>query len=306
VNEKQLKNISQSVRQRLLNISRQQNVDFGVVLTNYALERFLYRLSCSDYRNRFVLKGAVLFRIWSDEPHRATRDLDLLAFGDPAAAEISRLFGDVCNLSLQDDGVQFQPESIRTEDISDAQEYGGLRIRLNALIAGARVPVKIDIGFGDAVTPPPEEMRYPTILDFPAPVIRTYPRETVVAEKLHAMVALGIANSRMKDFYDIYSLAGNYEFDGTRLCSAIRSTFERRTTVIPVTVPIALTLEFSQDDLKMSQWRAFVNGGNVRQVSLTLTEVVETLGSFLLPAMNAASQGQQFAATWVPPGPWEQ
>ncbi len=203
MSEKSLKNISQSVRQRLLNVSRQQDVDFGVVLTNYALERLLYRLSRSDYKDKFVLKGAMLFRIWSDEPHRATRDLDLLAFGDPATAEIGSLFRDICNLSTEDDGVEFQSDSIRIDDIRDAQEYGGSRVRLNAVIAGARVPLQIDIGFGDAVTPSPEDTQYPTILDFPAPVIRAYSRETVIAEKFHAMVTHGIANSRMKDFYDI-------------------------------------------------------------------------------------------------------
>ncbi len=306
MSERTRRGVGHSVRQRLLNISRQRGVDYGSMLTNYALERFLYRLGCSEHGDRFVLKGAMLFRLWSDEPHRATQDLDLLAFGNPAAAEILLLFQEICDAKTDDDGVDFHSHSLRIEDIRGEQEYGGLRVRLLASIAGARVPLKIDVGFGDALTPPAESTRYPVVLDFPAPVIRAYARETAIAEKLHAMVVLGIANSRMKDFYDIYSLAQNYQFDASTLCSAITATFGRRSTAIPATTPIALSDEFSQDTVKVGQWRAFIAGGTVRQASVTLVEVIDVIGAFLLPPMLAASRGQRFTGTWVPPGPWDQ
>lgn len=298
------KNLGASVRQRLLNLSRASGTDFVVTLSNYALERLLYRLSCSQHRDRFVLKGAMLFRIWSDEPHRATRDMDLLAFGSPATEEIARIFREACRLEVDDDGVAFQPESVRTEDIREAQEYDGIRVRMTAMISQARASLKIDVGFGDAVVPHAEETPYPTLLDFPAPTIRAYARETVIAEKFHAMVSLGIANSRMKDFYDLYALATSCEFSGSVICSAIRATFERRTTPMPSAAPIALTTEFSKDTTKMTQWRAFVTGGSVGKASSDLSEVVAMLGLFLLPPVNSLSAGQSFEKKWVPPGPW--
>lgn len=301
---KNAKDIGASIRQRLLNLSRASNTTFQDVLEDYARERFLYRLSCSAHKDRFVLKGAMLFRMWSDEPHRATRDLDLLAFGDPAATAMRSLFRDICGAVTEDDGVVFDVGSISVEETREEEEYGGLRVRLTAWLAGARIPLKIDVGFGDAVTPSAAELTYPAMLDMAAPIIQAYPRETVIAEKLHAMTVLGMANSRMKDFYDIHSLATGYPFDGSLLCSAIQATFERRSTVIPAAALIALTSEFSQDSLKASQWRAFVGGGRVRQSSLALGQVVEVLGSFLLPPIVAARQGQRFDETWVPPGPW--
>lgn len=298
------KSVGASVRQRLLNLSRASGTDFVVTLSNYALERLLYRLSCSQHRDRFVLKGAMLFRIWSEEPHRATRDMDLLAYGSPAAEEIAGVFREACALEVQDDGVLFQHESVLAEDIREAQEYDGIRVRITAMIAGARVSLKIDVGFGDAVVPAAEETRYPTLLGFPAPQIKAYARETVIAEKFHAMVSLGIANSRMKDFYDLYALATSCEFSGSVICSAIHATFERRSTQVPSAVPVALTAEFSQDPTKMTQWRAFVTGGSVSIESFDLSEVVVTLGSFLLPPVKSLFVGQPFDKKWVPPGPW--
>ena len=299
-----LKNVGASIRQRLLNLSRESGTDFVVTLSDYALERLLYRLSCSRHKDKFVLKGAMLFRIWSDEPHRATRDMDLLAFGNPAAEEIAGLFREICELSVEDDGVEFQLGTMRVEEIREAQEYGGVRIRLVALIAGARVPLQIDVGFGDAVVPPAEELLYPTLLEFPAPRIRAYPRETVIAEKFHAMVSLGIANSRMRDFHDIYWLATSCELSGNTTCSAIKATFRHRSTPIPFDPPIALTHEFSRDPTKMSQWRAFITGGSVKDASVSLGEVIDLLRDFLLPPVRFAFNGQPFVSNWSPPGPW--
>ncbi|MEI6915014.1 MAG: nucleotidyl transferase AbiEii/AbiGii toxin family protein [Armatimonadota bacterium] len=288
----------------MLHLSRKTGTDFGVTLTNYAFERLLYRLSCSPHRERFVLKGAMLFRIWSGDPHRATRDMDLMAFGNPAADDIAGLFREMCTLDLEDDGVIFQEGRIRTEEIRETQEYDGVRVKLIAQIAGARIPLQIDVGFGDAVVPPAEEMLYPTLLGFPAPQIKTYTRETVIAEKFQSMVSLGIANSRLKDFYDIYWLASSYGFSGQSVGSAIRATFERRSTSIPSVPPIALTEEFSGDPAKVNQWRAFITGRGVKTVSADLDEVVVLLRQFLLPPSQYLVTGEPFGKNWFPPGPW--
>jgi predicted nucleotidyltransferase component of viral defense system len=299
-------NIGASVRQRLLNISRNSDNDFVVTLTDYALERLLYRLSRSQHKDRFVLKGAMLFRIWSDEPHRATRDLDLLAFGSPFAEDIAGLFREICEFLVEDDGVQYKPDSIRTEEIRETQEYDGVRVKLIALISGARVPLQIDVGFGDSVVPPATEIAYPTLLDFPAPRIRVYSRETVIAEKFHAMVTLGIVNSRMKDFHDIYTLATTCRFSGSVICSAIKATFESRSMQIPQNPPIALTEEFSKDSSKITQWSAFITNGSVKTASVDLSEVIELLHLFLLPPIHYLFKGEPFDSNWVPPGPWSQ
>jgi len=299
-------NIGASVRQRLLNISRNSGNDFVVTLTNYALERLLYRLSCSQHKDQFVLKGAMLFRIWSNEPHRATRDLDLLAFGSPLIENISNLFREICEFVVEDDGVQYKLDSIRTEEIRETQEYDGVRVKLIALISAARVPLQIDVGFGDSVVPPATEIVYPTLLDFPAPRIRVYSRETVIAEKFHAMVTLGIANSRMKDFHDIYTLATTCRFSGNVICSAIKATFETRSIEIPHNPPIALTEEFSKDSSKITQWRAFITSGSVKTDSVDFNHVIKLLHLFLLPPIHSLLRGEPFDSNWDPPGPWSQ
>lgn len=198
----------------------------------------------------------------------------------------------------------FRTETIHAEQIKEDEEYQGLRIRLEARLGNARIPIQIDIGFGDAVTPGPEEITYPTLLDFPAPVVQAYPRETVVAEKFQAMVRLGIANSRMKDFYDLWMLAGQFEFQGAILCDGIRATFDRRKTTLPAEPPLALTSEFAEDSAKKTQWQAFLRKGNLAAAGILLTDVIDTLAGFLMPPVDSIVRGETFGATWHPPGPW--
>jgi len=199
---KPVKNIGASIRARLLALAQQKNQVFDVLLTRYVLERFLYRLSRSDFGDRFVLKGAMLLTTWFDEPHRPTRDIDLLGFGDPAADPMLAVFRTICAIQV-DDGVVFDLDGLRVDQIREELEYGGLRLRTTATLAGARINVVVDIGFGDATEPGLEEIDLSVLLDQPAPHLRSYPRETVVAEKFQAMVMLGLANTRLKDFYDI-------------------------------------------------------------------------------------------------------
>lgn len=229
------RNIGASVRARLLERAREQKADFQILLTRYTLERLLYRLSLSAYRDRFILKGAMLFSTWVETPFRPTRDLDLLGRGPADVQSIAEAFRAVCSVSVPDDGVEFDIARLEAAPIREDLKYGGVRIRTTALIDRARIPVQIDVGFGDAITPAPREIDYPVLLDAPAPRLLAYPLETVVAEKFEALVTRGIANSRLKDFYDLYLIAQTFPLETVHLAEAVRRTFERRGTVLPTT-----------------------------------------------------------------------
>lgn len=280
------RNVGASVRARLQNLAAQKGQVFDILLTRYALERFLYRLSCSQFAGQFVLKGAMLMTTWFDEPHRPTRDLDLLGFGDSGADPMLAVFRSILATPVDDDGIAFDIAGLRVEQIREELAYGGLRLRTTATLAGARINVVIDIGFGDAVEPGLEEIDLPVLLDLPAPHLRAYPRETVIAEKFQAMVLLGRANSRMKDFYDIWILFKSYRFEDERLARAIAATFARRKTAIPEQVPDALTAAFAADPSKQQQWNAFVR--NLNSVPVTLDQVVQELDAFLMPVSRQA------------------
>jgi len=275
------------------------------VLNRYGLERWLYRLSRSPHRDRFVLKGAMLFTLWSKEPHRKTRDLDLLGFGAKSIPEWEQVFRQVCLMEVEPDGLEMLADSVRGEIIRVEEEYAGTRIKLIAMLGKARIPLQIDVGFGDAVTPAPQEISFPTMLDFPAPSLRAYRPETVIAEKFHAMVDLGLRNTRMKDFYDVWKLSQQFEFDGETMVEAIRATFSRRQTALPAGVPLALSDKFASDPLKMSQWAAFLRKSALKDQETRLVEVVNLLEGFLLPALEAAQTGERFACRWVSGGSWE-
>jgi predicted nucleotidyltransferase component of viral defense system len=279
------RNIGASVRARLLNLAKQRNQPLDLLLTRYVLERFLYRLASTKHRDRFVLKGAMLMRTWLDEPFRPTRDLDLLGFGDAEPTGLLNIFKEICAIAAPD-AVVFDIPSLSIDLIREETEYGGLRIKGNATVDGARVRVLIDVAFGDAIEPGLEEAELPVLLDFPAPRLRSYPREAVIAEKLQAMVVLGRANSRMKDFYDIWVLAQSYEFEGEALARAIAATFARRKTDIPAEPPDALSLAFATDTFKQEQWAAFIRDVAVRPDSLA--EVVQRVADFLTPHIAGA------------------
>jgi predicted nucleotidyltransferase component of viral defense system len=276
------RNVGASVRARLLDLAKERNQPFDLLLTRYVLERFLYRLSQSKHRDRFVLKGAILMTTWLGDPHRPTRDLDLLGFGDPDPEAMIAVFREVCALEA-DDAVLFDTNGLTVDRIRDEQEYGGLRLKSTATVDGARVRVVVDIGFGDAVVPGVEEMELPVLLDQPAPRLRAYPRETVIAEKFQAMVVLGRANSRMKDFHDIWALKRSFTFNGDVLARAIAATFARRTTEIPAERPDALSRAFAEDPLKQRQWGAFLQDVAVKPTG-SLADVLDELVDFLMPA----------------------
>lgn len=300
------RNIAASVRQRLLNASRARHEDFQVTLTRYALERLLYRLSKSAHRDQFIIKGAMLFSAWNEVPHRPTRDLDLLSFGTSDISRLEGMFREIVNTEVEPDGLEFFAESVHGGRIKEDQEYEGVRLNIQARLEQARLSLQIDIGFGDAVTPPPEEIEYPTLLsDSPAPCLRAYSRYSVVAEKFQAMVMLGIANTRMKDFFDVWTLARSFDFDGCVLCQAMKVTFERRETELPSTAPLALTPEFYEDRTKQSQWNAFLKRSQQAAQSATLEEVAAVLRDFLLPPASAVVEGKPFYARWTPTSGWQ-
>lgn len=282
--------IAASARARLLNLSRASGQPFDLVLTRYVLERLLYRLGRSGHRDRFVLKGAMLLTTWLAHGDRGTRDLDLLAYGDAGEARIGGVFREIMATPVDDDGVTFDGEGLRLEPIREGDDYGGTRLRTTATLAGARVPVVVDIAFGDSTAPGLEEIDYPVLLDQAAPRLLAYAPETVIAEKLQAMVTLGRANTRMKDFYDVWSLAGRPEgHDPARLVVAIRATFARRRTPLPEGLPDALTPDFGSDLDKQRQWAAFV--ADIGDAPRDLAAVIAALAAFAEPLLSAARLG---------------
>ena len=303
--KRRITDVGASVRQRLLNLAKQRNEDFGLVLSRYAIQRLLYRLSRSPYAEDFILKGAQLFSLWTELPHRTTRDLDLLSQGSPALDRLETVFRNVCEQHVDlPDGLTFEASSVRTETIREAAPYDGVRVLVGYEIGGARDRLQIDIGFGDAVIPAPEMATIPALLDMPAPRLRVYPMEAVVAEKYEAMVSLGMANSRMKDFYDVWALARRFAFSGDRLCQAIRATFTRRKTPVPVDLPVALSSDFSSDREKQVQWRAFL-GRSRLPAEPDLDAVVDELRGFLWQPTSALAADESFPMAWSPAKRWQ-
>ena len=291
-------NLSASVLARLLNLAKQRGDDYNLLLNRYALERLLCRVATSPHTDRFLLKGALLFALWYDEPHRPTRDADLLGFGPADAASLIDTFRDIASIELND-GIAFDRHSVRADPIREDKRYGGLRVRLTGRIGTVRCVLQIDVGFGDAVTPEPQATLLPVLLaDLPAPKLRVYPAYTVIAEKYHAMVVLGLANSRMKDFYDIAVIAQRTELDGATLARAIAATFARRMTPLPAQTPAALTTEFSGDNAKQSQWQAFLTRSRISAADLPKT--VALLNTLLWPATQVAASNSNATAVWKP------
>ncbi len=277
-------NVAASVRARLLNLSKTRGENFDLLLNRYASERLLFRLSQSPYRERFVLKGATLFALWPGGAHRPTRDLDFLGTGDPSVEAIGATFRAVIATPVEADGLVFAPEQVTAQRIKEDQDYEGVRVQMMVLLLQTQIRVQIDVGFGDVMTPDAIETEYPTLLGQSAPRLRVYPRETVVAEKFEAMVKLGENNSRMKDFYDVWTLSRAGDFDTALLTRAVRATFERRGTPIPAEIPLALSNSFGQDERKIVQWGAFCSKSGVEAPPFPI--LIEELRAFLWPLIS--------------------
>jgi len=275
------KNLAASVRQRLLNLSRERGLVFDVVLVTYGLERLIYRLSISSHRDRFILKGGMLVTLWIVDENRVTRDADFTAFGDSNEDQLKTVFTEILNLAF-DDGLNFDTDALIALPIREGQEYGGVRLKTTAYLGKTRIPITIDIGFGDAITDPEYTIDYPSLLDMPTADIRAYPPASVIAEKFQAIVTLGLANGRMKDYYDLWAIPNAMLIDPAELDAAILATFERRGTAIPRGVPIGLSNEFVTDAQKTQQWEAYA--GSIDLEGLTLETVIETIWSYIGPS----------------------
>jgi predicted nucleotidyltransferase component of viral defense system len=281
-------NMAASVRQRLHNVATERREDFEQVLVRYALERLLYRLSISGYADRFVLKGALLFRLWFDLEQRPTRDADFLGLGSAEPEALAAIFRELATMKVQpEDGLTFDTDSVIAEDIRKVAGYPGVRVSLKAMLANARIPVQCDIGFGDAVTPDPSFEHYPTLLDLPAPKLRVYPLETVIAEKLEAVVKFGAFNSRLKDYFDLWVLMRYERVDPDMVVRAVRATFARRGTPLPAETPAGLTNEFARS--RQPAWQAFARRSGLQAPELA--DTVTALRAYAGGVFDAARRG---------------
>ena len=296
--------LAQSVQVRLVRHAKMLGVDPNLILTRFAMERFLYRLSRSPEVERFVLKGALLLLVWLGETIRPTRDADLLGFGDLSDEALARTFREVCAVGVEPDAMVYLPDSIRVAAIRPEDAYGGKRVTLQSRLGQARLRVQVDVGIGDAVIPEPVWLDYPCLLDLPRARLRAYRPETAIAEKFHAMVTLGSKNSRMRDFFDIDALAARQSFDGQALVDALWATFERRRTDVPSGLPLALTPAFPASSEKQAQWAGFVKKNRLSSAPADLGQVVERLALFLAPVVTAAQRCAAMDLVWPPGGPW--
>jgi len=298
------RDVGASVRQRLLNQSRAHERPFQELLQYFAMERFLYRLAQSPFSDRFVLKGALLLTAWRAPLSRPTMDIDLAGRTSNELDHIAELVGAVCEIVTEPDGIEFNRASIEVSRIKEDADYEGVRVRFHATLAQARIPMQIDIGFGDVIVPGPTEIEYPTLLDFPAPVVQAYPREAVIAEKVEALTKLGLLNSRMKDYYDLALLSRMYPFEAQHLIEAIVATCRHRGTRIEAE-PIGLTEAFYADAARATQWRAFLRRSRFPEESGDLEKLVAEVHRFAFPLLAAAANEKPFKAHWPADGPWE-
>jgi hypothetical protein len=297
-------NTAASIRARLTNQAKANHRPFQEVLQHYGLERLLYRLAQSPHRGRFLLKGALLLNAWNAPISRPTRDIDLLGYAENDVAVMEAMFREICDVDVVDDGLRFDAKALVGRRVKEDADYQGVRLTFVAFLEKARIPMQIDIGFGDVVSPSPDERDYPTLLDLPAPNLRMYPRETVIAEKFEAMVQLGTLNTRMKDFFDIWLLASQFNFTGPELAQAIRKTFANRGTQLDAN-PIALTPSFTAAEGTQKQWTAFLKRSQLDNAPKNLDDARERLRSFVLPPTTALLAAQDFSASWSAPGPWQ-
>ncbi len=298
-------NIAASVRQRLHNKARETGRPFSELLQYFAMERFLYRLAKSTHADKFILKGALMFAAWQAPVARPTMDIDLLGITDNGVDAIVAVARDICVQAVEADGLVFDPDSVGGERIVEDADYGGVRVRFRGTLGTARVSMQLDIGFGDVVVPKPKMADYPTILDLPAPRLRGYSRESAVAEKFEAMVKLGVLNSRVKDFFDIWLLSRQFDFDGGTMALAMRETFVTRGTTIP-SKPVAFTDDFANTAPRQTQWQGFVRKNRLQNAPASFADIVEAIADFLGPITRALATGEGFQGAWKAPGPWRQ
>ncbi len=303
MSKKIIKDMGASIRQKLLNLSQQTKRPFNEVLTYYMIERFIDRLSKSPYKNRFVLKGALMFVVWDLSDTRATRDIDLLGKTQNSVENLTQIIQEICRIECLEDAAIFMADSVECQPIQEQNEYQGIRAYFNGELAKARTRMQIDIGFGDIVFPKPSDVNYPTMLGMTSPAILGYTPETLIAEKTHAMVRHGLRNSRMKDYFDVWVLSNQFVFEGAHLAEAIQKTFSQREMEITDTTTQIFD-ELVADNTKKAQWNSFVSNNVLTIVPDTFEEVIDRLKSFIQPIFEYSSRGKPFSSSWQCPGPW--
>lgn len=299
---REIKNLPASIQSRLMVLARNSQRPYDEMLKYYTIERFLYRLSRSKYKDKFLLKGALLFQAWGMSKFRPTRDIDLLGYTANRIDTMAQIVREICSQEVEADGIIFDPKSVRGERITEDADYEGVRIRFQGHLGKTRLHLQIDVGFADVVSPSPTKLKYPALLAMPAAELRGYPAESVVAEKLQAMVVLGMVSSRMKDFYDLWVMASRFTFRGASLQKAILQTFENRSTPVSIDIP-ALTDRFAME--KQEQWQAFLSRSMLKDAPTKLSDVIQLLYDFLIPVLDTSLKSKPFPRTWKAGGPWK-
>jgi len=302
--KKPVKDVSASVRARLMNLARSTGRDLQEIAIRYAVERFLARLAESEHRDRFVLKGAMLYIPWKLDDKRTTMDLDLLGFGSPDLENLTRVFRRICEVEIEDDGLAFDEQSVTAKAIREESVYDGVRVMVNVSLGAMRIRLQVDVGFGDTIVPETQSAEFPALLAEHGPVLRLYSPETVIAEKFNATVVLGMANSRMKDYFDIWMLSSNFTIKGAILRAAIEQTFAKRQTPIPEAEPTGLSEEFSSNEQKQRQWNGFLRRQRRLDSAPGLADIVEANRGFLMPIVTSIVTEADFKLTWTPDQGW--
>jgi hypothetical protein len=303
--KKDITNIEASVRALLQNKARETNRPFAEVLQYYGMERFLYRFSRSEYVDKFILKGALMFTVWQIPERRTTLDMDFSSTYDNQIATIERVIRDVCKVLVAPDGLVFDSQTIKGQKIKEDADYEGVRIKFRGFLERARIPMQIDVGFGDVIYPNPKTINYPVILDFPKPHLKGYPAESVISEKFEAMVKLGLLNSRMKDFYDIWLMMRQFDFDGLKLIEALKLTFRHRKTSLPQHKPLFAEEIYDKKSDRHTLWKAFLRKGDIKHAPDRLATTAKEIEDFLIEPLSVFNKGIKFSKEWKAPGPWK-
>ncbi len=302
---KGVKNIEASIRARLQNKAKETNRSFQEILQYYGMERFLYRFSRSKYADKFILKGALMFTAWQVSERRTTLDIDFLAHFDNQIPGVEKAIMDICEVPVVPDGLTFAPETVKGKKIKEDVDYEGVRVKFRGLLERSCIPTQIDIGFGDVIYPKADAIDYPVILDLPKPHLKGYPAESVVSEKFEAMVKLGLLNSRMKDFYDIWLMMRQFDFNEMKLTEALKRTFEHRKTLPPEDKPLFAEEIYDGKSDRQMLWKAFLKKGDIKHVPERLSAVAKEIEEFLIKPLDAVKKARGFNEAWKAPGPWK-
>lgn len=303
--KKDIKNIEASVKAQLKNKAKQMNIPFAEVLQYYGMERFLYRLSKSKYVDKFILKGALMFNVWGLSERRITLDIDFLAHYDNRIVSIEKVIKSVCKTIVIPDGLFFDPENVKGQLIKEDADYEGVRIKFLGMLERSRIPIQIDLGFGDIIYPKAQEIKYPAILDFPQPEFKGYPRESVVSEKFEAIIKLGLLNSRMKDFYDIWLMMRKFKFHGSKLVEALRRTFAHRKTLFPEKLSLFAEEIYDEKSDRQILWKAFLIKNEIQHVPEKLFIVAKNIETFLIQPIESIIKEEKFNKIWEASGCWK-